>query len=427
MPNIITQQIKIENAKSFIESLASNSLYLFLGRPNPWRNDLEPPLPGYSKQDIARYWDEMIGMKRLIPSEVKNVVKRVNWTLYTIYDEYTHEDPDIWNKNFYAMNSKFDVYICIDNNKGAKSTAEPTNKSLSIFTTSDGYKWKYIYSISISDQLKFLTRNWMPVSINEEVAAVAKDGGIENIKLYNGGTNYSFTANTIVIGDGTGANVSLKTRLGVIYEYVINNPGTGYRYANIIVQDSTGRFANLKPILSPYGGHGSDPIKELGAKYVMINSRIQYNEGFGDIPPEISFRRLGIIKNPLESEGFVANSSTLNALSEIIINNATDNFISGEFITGITSQANVSLVTSNVVEGNGYIRYIQSEGLTSNFTNFKVGEQLIGETSGSSADVVVINHPEVRHDTGSIIFVENRTPIARSIDQAENLHIVIEF
>lgn len=427
MPNIITKQINIENARAFIENLSRNPLYLFLGKPTPWDRETSPPIPKYGKEDIAQYWDEMIGLKRLIPSEVKHVVKRANWTLYTVYDEYTHEDPDITDKNFYVMNSKFDVYVCIYNNRESQSTAEPTGKNLNIFSTSDGYKWKYIYSIGISDQLKFLTRNWMPVSRDEEVAAAAKDGGIESLRLYNGGTNYSFNPNVIVYGDGVGANISVKTRLGVIYDYVVNNAGRGYRYANVVIQDNTGNYANLKPIISPVGGFGYDPVSELGAKYVMINSRIQYDEGFGDIPPEISFRRLGIVKNPIEQNGFLANSTTLNALNEIIINEGSDNFISGEFVTGLTSLANVSVVTSNVTDGNGYIRYIQSEGLTSNFTKFRIGEQIVGESSGSSANIVSINPPEVRHDSGSIIFVENRTPIARSIDQAENLHIVIEF
>lgn len=427
MPNIVTQKIKIENAKTFIESLSTNSLYLFLGRPNSWRNESFPPVPQYGKQAVANYWDEMIGLKRLIPSEITNVVKRVNWTLYDIYDEYTHEDANLWDKKFYVMNSRYDVYICIDNAKRSQSTVEPTGKSLNIFSTSDGYKWKYLYSISISNQLKFLTRNWMPVIRNDTVASVARDGGIENIKLYNGGTNYSLRANVSITGDGIGANVSLLTRLGVIYGYVINNPGTGYRYANLTIQDSSGQFANLKPILSPYGGHGSDPVSELGAKYVMINSRIEYNEGFGDIPPEISFRRLGIVKNPIQKEGYVANATTLNALKELTINSASDSFIPGEFVVGLTSGANASVVVSNVVDGNGYIRYVQSNELTSNFRPFTVGERIIGSTSGETANIVLSIEPEVRHDSGSIVYVENRTPITRSIDQAENLHIVIEF
>jgi hypothetical protein len=427
MPNIVTKKINIENARTFIESLNTNSLYLFLGKPNPWRNETSPPIPEYGKQAVANYWDEMIGLKRLIPSQITNVVKRVNWSLYDTYDEYTHEDSNLWDKKFYVMNSRYDVYICIDNARRSQSTVEPTGKSLNIFSTSDGYKWKYLYSISISDQLKFLTRNWMPVVKNDTVASVARDGGIENIKIFNGGTNYSFLANVSITGDGTGANVSLRTRLGVIYDYVINNTGTGYRYVNLSIQDSTGQYANLKPILSPYGGHGVDPVFELGAKYVMINSKVEYNEGFGDIPPEISFRRLGIVKNPLQREGYVANSTTLSALKEVTINVASDNFTPGEFVVGLTSGANASVIVSNVVSGNGYIRYVQSDGLTSNFRPFTVGETIIGSVSGETANIVLSIAPEVNHDSGSIIYVENRTPITRSIDQAENLHIVIEF
>ena len=170
-----------------------------------------------------------------------------------------------------------------------------------------------------------------------------------------------------------------------------------------------------------------DPVFELGAKYVMINSKIEYDEGFGDIPPEISFRRLGLVKNPIQREGYVANSTTLSALKEVTINSASDNFIPGEFVIGLASGANASVIVSNVVDGNGYIRYVQSDGLTSNFRPFTVGETIIGSVSGETANIVLSISPEVNHDSGSIIYVENRTPITRSIDQAENLHIVIEF
>lgn len=56
--------------------------------------------------------------------------------------------------------------------------------------------------------------------------------------------------------------------------------------------------ANLQPIVSPPGGHGSDPLTELGARRVCISTKFTNSEG-GTIPVENDFRQVGIIKNPL--------------------------------------------------------------------------------------------------------------------------------
>ena len=56
--------------------------------------------------------------------------------------------------------------------------------------------------------------------------------------------------------------------------------------------------AQLQPIISPPGGHGSDPLTELGAKRVCISTKFVNNEGL-TIPTENDFRQVGILKNPL--------------------------------------------------------------------------------------------------------------------------------
>ena len=56
--------------------------------------------------------------------------------------------------------------------------------------------------------------------------------------------------------------------------------------------------ATLQPIVSPPGGHGSDPLTELGGKRVCISTKFTNSEG-GTIPTQNDFRQVGIIKNPL--------------------------------------------------------------------------------------------------------------------------------
>ena len=432
MPNIVTNKFKINNAKSFLDSYTvsgDNTLYMFLAKPDPWGVNDTPPEPIDSLQNHSKTWDEIVSLKRILPGNMVNVVKRINWEAQTVYAEYDHEDDNLLTKNFYVINRDYDVYKCIDNVGGAKSTVEPTGKNLNIFKTSDGYKWKYLYTVSTSDKLKFLTTNWMPVRTNEDVAAVAKDGAIENIKIYNGGLDYSVFSKVTVDGDGSSANIAVRQNLGVVYDFVYTNAGSKYRFANAYISDSqgTGRLANIKAILSPVNGHGYDPVSELGAYYVMLNVKAEYNEGYGDFPTGFTFRKVGIVKNPLQSGNVLANAATLTGLVGINVSNVNGTFTNNEYLTGITSKANAYAVTSNVVSGNGYIRYIQSFGTTENYKAFTIGESIVGKTSGATAIVTNTLSAEVIQDTGEIIYLENREPVVRTIDQTDNLHLVIEF
>jgi hypothetical protein len=432
MPNIITKKFKIINAQNFVESFSSlgnNSLYLFLSKPSPWNLDEEIPSPVDNLGLEPSIWDNIISLKRVLPSNIINVVKRINWEAQTIYAEYSNEDENLLDKSFYVINKDLDVYKCIDNSGGAPSQVEPTGKSLSIFKTSDNYKWKYLYTVSTSDRLKFLTSNWMPVRTNPDVAAVAKDGAIENVKILNGGTNYSIYTKVLIEGNGTGANINAKQNLGVIYDFVYNNTGTGYRFASATLYDPeiSGTSGNVKAIISPAGGHGYNPVQELGAHFIMLNIKSEYNEGYGDFPAGFKFRQLGLVKNPKAPSGYIANAATLSGLEGLTLAAVNGSFSNNEFIEGQSSSANAYAVTSNVVSGNGYLRYIQSFDLTKNYKDFAIGETIIGKTSGATAVVANTFISEVSKYSGDVIYVENKSPLTRLIDQTDNLHLVLEF
>jgi len=83
MPNIITNKLKLNNAKNFIDSVSldsGNSLYMFLAKPNIW-NDETVPAPLDIQETNSKIWDEMISLKRILPSSIANVVRRVDWEI----------------------------------------------------------------------------------------------------------------------------------------------------------------------------------------------------------------------------------------------------------------------------------------------------------------------------------------------------------
>ena len=88
MPNIVTNKFKISNAKSFLDSYTvseENTLYMFLAKPDPWGANDFPPDPEDSQQNYSKTWDEIVSLKRIISTNMVNVIKRINWAAQTIY------------------------------------------------------------------------------------------------------------------------------------------------------------------------------------------------------------------------------------------------------------------------------------------------------------------------------------------------------
>ena len=190
MPAIITNKFRRHNAQQFVESFSESAntvYYMGLGRPQPYATstrgdsrtenegtDTAPLTPVDSIQDEFFYFDDLLAAKRITTSDVSFAIPRRNWTTGTTYDYYRHDygnritgttttqsansgATNLFDSTFYVLNSNNNVYKCLDNNGGANSTVEPTGTSTSILTTGDGYKWKYMYSLSASQQVNFLS------------------------------------------------------------------------------------------------------------------------------------------------------------------------------------------------------------------------------------------------------------------------------
>lgn len=432
MPNIVTSRIKYFTADQIVESISESSntkLYLFIGRPYAWANENLPETPIDIEGLQYQLWDSMIGMKRINPTDTENVIRRINWKRFSIYTPFDDRDPDIFTKPFYVLTGEYRVYKCIDNNNESPSQYEPSSTSFEVFTTSDGYKWKYMYTIDPANQLKFLTRNWMPVLTDEEVKANALDGCVERIAVVQKGSGYNYPTTSLTIkGDGSNLSIDPVIVNNKIESYNINNKGSLYRFANIIINSTSGTGAVARPIISPKGGHGYDPVSELGAYYVMINGRLEFEEGAGDIPIGQDFRTVGIIKDPLLYNNSVAETTTLNTNYSVNVINVTGTFANDEFITSNTSGANAYVVLSKITGTNrSHIRFIQAHNFTNNFIIPNVGERITGMSTGATGIIRNVYDPEVKHDTGDIIYIENLTKIERSADQSEIVHMVIKF
>jgi hypothetical protein len=294
MPAIITNKFRIHNAEQFVESFSEatpNIYYLGIGRPQAYTtstrgdartenegSDTSPITPVDSIKDEFYTFDDLLAAKKIASSDVSYVIPRRNWTTGTIYDYYRHDYGNritgttnvqtansgavsIWDATFYVVTGDYNVYKCLDNNSNANSTIEPTGTSTSILSTADGYKWKYMYTLSASQQVSFLSTDFMAVTTNSTVSSAAVNGAISIVKIKaagSGGTDGTHTG-VAIKGDGSSGVATVTVSGGVVTAVTVTNVGSGYTFAYIRNQDivSAGATsltgAELDCIIEPKG------------------------------------------------------------------------------------------------------------------------------------------------------------------------------
>ena len=459
MSAIITSQFRLENANNFIASTAdvSNSVYVFIGKSDAWSSskdintDSTAPTPQDTVADVNDAWQNMIAMKKVTSTQIINISPRHNWTSGLGYFAWDDGDNDIFNREFYVITDEFKVYKCIRAGAAA-SVNKPTHTELYPQFEADGYLWKYMFTISLSDGSKFLTNYYVPVktvvddgNLNEEdqikydnqVANAANlNGKIYRYKVINGGTGYSqaHPPTVIVRGNGTlAAATATVNSSGVITDVKVKtssgtfetNAGSGYTVA--FVELDTGAYggsgAIIQPVLSPAQGHGSDPVKELGAFFVGVNVRLEYDDNSGDFIVENSFRQLGIIKNPKTIGDDPTTETAYSALKTMELGANSDTTIQiTDYIVGASSGAIAFVDAYDPAAGT--IKYHQND--KTGYTAFTVGE-LIEADNGGNGTIVSLGDAEVKRFSGDILFLENRKPINRTLSQIEDVKIIIEF
>ena len=489
MPAIITNKFRINNAEQFSESFSEASpevYYLGIGRPQAFatqtRGDLRTENQGTDSAAITpadsvieefNTFDDLLAVKKITTSDTSFVIPRRNWTTTTVYDYYRHDYGNrvtgttttqtansgattLFDATFYVLTTARNVYKCLDNNGNAASTTEPTGTSTSILTTADGYKWKYMYSLSATQQANFLSTDFMAVATDATISSAAVDGAISTVKIKSGGTggtNGTFTSIPIR-GDGTGGVISATVSGGVVTAVTVTTAGTGYtiayvRNADIVSAGATSLSgAEIDVIIPPKGGHGFNAVSELGGFFVMLNVSLEGTESAstGDFTAENDFRRIVLIRNPFSS-GTAASATTLRGTKAVrfAASPTPGTFVIDEKITQATTGAVGKVVEYDST--NRILHYIQTrfndEGLSSlgNRTAFSGANVITGATSAATgtpsavasetADQITFTSgykdTELDRHKGDVLYIENRAPITRASDQTENIKLVIEF
>lgn len=203
MAGILTKKFDVTLVSDFIQDIKSGNTnyYVFVGHTTPWANDSSPPAANLA---ISNYdhdvYDNILYGKRITNADIIELAPRYNWTNNTLYAEYNKDDSQLYSKQFFVYNSApsiKSVFKVIQAGTG-NSVVAPAIISTSPFKTSDGYVWKYMYSISNTDMNKFGSNNYIPITPNSTITAAAIPGGIDAIKVTSGGTGWvTFNTGTL--------------------------------------------------------------------------------------------------------------------------------------------------------------------------------------------------------------------------------------
>ena len=431
-----------------------NSLYAFIGQVDPWPDEEQPPVPTQDQYSIKQVFKNIIAAKKVTSSDISAVIPRRDWKSGTTYDYYSDTEDmlsvnndGILTKNFYIRNRFDQVFKCLWNGNGVESTVEPeflpgTFDTSFLVKTSDGYKWKFLYTINIGQKQKFLDANWMPVPIGQNIPNPTDNftgaGGIDVINITNTGEGYYSGGVTITInGDGQYANATAAVNsAGYITDITVANTGQNYTFAETTISTVEGyptpnvSATAISPV-SPVGGHGFDPISELGCSHAMMALEFTEDEG-GLIPTDITYRQLGLILDPYSQRNLTetipyATETVYDVTTQLFVSSGLGSYTSGQMVYQGPSLAE-STFKAKIVSFNPATNILKVINITGTPTiNEVVVQDSNGPISSAIRTLLQTSDPDFIIYSGYMTYIENRTGVERSADATEQFRVVLRF
>lgn len=257
-----TKELSIASAKSFLDKIRavdietkknSSILYAVLGKSSPWDDE---PTPNEITDTVQNnHFDlhrNFIGGKKINESGVSHVATRTDWQSGTVYSMYKESHTDLYNMNFFVVTDEMNVYKCLYNNKGEASTERPSGYATAAVTLSDGYVWRYMYTISLGSSEKFMTTSHIPVDTiitsdntpeqtrQQAVQNAAVNGSIEIVETGSPGANYhQFNQAVVEFADATTLRFSSSGEQTGIFGAISTNDDF-YSGSSVYIKSGTG-------------------------------------------------------------------------------------------------------------------------------------------------------------------------------------------
>jgi len=462
MVAIVTDDLKKVVVSELIADVgdSASNYYIGIGKSDQWNITDTPPTPVPTDREER---DFRANLQSVIKTtDVSYVAPRYNWASGTTYQAYSDEKTATGtsaNGQYYVMTASNRVYICLQQGKDATGTPQPSSvdPDTTLTTTNpgvataDGYIWKYLYTQSALRLSKFGSANFIPVEFvgsgvltsietaQQNVQNAAIPGSIIGYKVVSPGSGYAVSDTVTIQGNGSFARAKLTADpvSGVIRKVEIDDStaipvGSGYNFANVKINTSTGTGAVIRPIISKKG-IGADAREDLRSRSLMFNAKIVGEAGDGDFVINNDFRQVGLIRNPtVPTSRAPANgaadsdftATTGSALRILTLDSAiTTGIEADDLLVGDNTGAKAYVDKVNGPQ----ISYHQNDN--TGYLAFSSADVAINDSLGTrtAAAFVSDSDGEVNPFSGEVLYIENRAAILRSSVGTEDIKMIVQF
>jgi hypothetical protein len=447
------------------------------------------PIPKGTPGDDLETLNNLTSLLKITEENISAAIPKVVWKSGQSYKAYNPHDETCFysdpNEIFpcYAINESLPtkpLFLCIKKGTGPSIEA-PSLISYGYQLKTDGYAWVYVQdyinlddTINSSSFLQIYKQNLVERGAEPSVIASCKNtfgGKIYGFTVVNGGSGYSIstppncyisirrtsTAPTDPITTLQGTfNLKAIVQNVTINGVTTNGVITGWEYesgqslttllndaanseiisASVEIRPASGTGGSgalIVPHISPLNGFGYHPSKDFPGWYMGVYSKLEDDTDDTFFTP---YRQISIVRKPSWDPTLGLNAPpTLRALRYFTIPQSTNIDIS---IVGVP----IRIVTSGGSVTNPIIGYADliyndldtntkrlyfHQCYSSGFGHIPAtGAILIGSIS-SQVTYSAVNSGEYTMNTGEIVFTENRKPISRAPQQAEELKIIIQL
>ncbi len=467
----------------YIETVESKrSIYLAIGKPTAWTEETAPDDVGLGDKDEYTTLKNIIALKRITQSDIRNGITRYNWIENTVYDQYDHhKDPLVYGSNdtfytnpFYVIvhddDESYKLYKCINNNNGAMSTIQPTATITdAYFELSDGYVWKYMGKVKEIDK-DFITYSHIPLSpINDvesdqyaiHVNSLSHQCSLSTFKLLNqiGTFNVNVATTTTVIGGTPTTNALAKAnvKLDKVNQVLVDNNecGQGYDYNQKVyaitkITSAVGSGASVGPITVSDGGViTAIEVGETGFDYTGGAIVVLYDPA---VTGTDNITSKAITSVTVNGDGSIQKIDVVdgglgytNSVKGWIIPGIAGCVAEAIFAPrgghGVDAQAELcanSLIINAKLDSE-QVNYFLS-GEANAFRQVSIVADIVDKTTGAIKDdnyCIGYSHPlyESANSTlnkmkwlqGKLLYTNNLQKVIRTTDQSESIKIVITF
>ena len=470
-------------------AVAPDNYYIGIGKAEQWTSVGVAPPPTPSINDVIQFQSSLQSVKKV--EDVSYVIPRVNWSagsIYTAWDNKNSSDTTFGSLNdiigaYYVITDQNNVYICVQQGMTEtgvvkNSLSKPTGMTSAVFSTGDGYSWKFMYNVGVFNARRYLTSNYIPVEripnpdeiggkpLDELSASRAEQKVIQDAAIV--GQVIGVAVDSTGVGYPSNTTISLEINLqgdnpttlayayartdnnGKIFQCImktdLNAPdyefGSGYNktaWASLNPDSSgIGTGAALRPIVSlDSGGMGADPRNDLNSSALMYTARLVGNE-YETFNVQNDFRQIGLIENPTKDSVGAAPLTSLRAaaMKKLYINptNVDKTTIGTDAIVYEVAYPHKKAIVDYYQEVSATEAIIHChqnlstgwEEFTTSSTALQIGNNIgtsIMDPNGTS----MLRPADVDNFSGKVLYIDNRVPIERDANQTEDIKIIIDL